>query len=520
MTKKRFNLRNVVTIVISLAVTVMIAGCSKDNGNDPNNVVIQNVALTGTVRDVSGSPLSGVTVTTGTLSAITDSNGTFSFTQAGTINDRAVVKFEKSGYFTLTRSGDKEDEMYFEAMLYPKGNSAISLQTDFDASAAKTLQIGGVKIELPASCFANADGSAYNGTVRADVLLFNLADSVKTPQMASGGDLTCITAKNSVEMLIPIGMVDVELTDNNGNLLKIKDKTDIPISFSAPSGGNFPASIPQWTFDNVKGMWTEDGLLSLQGNMYSGTVSHFSPHAGGKSLKVFKLTVHTTECDDKPAAGADITIIAELLSSDALAPLPWEFTKVTNSSGDCSVKIPAGIWVYTVGIYKGEAQSYHFTSDNSGKQIVYLKFDNGCGGVDLTFNLKPGPSSNSFIIECVPAMPEPKKEYSVVFNDRQAPDYFLGTGAALRLTAFTFTQTSGSVFDGISGIYEQWGWNKDFTQYTYVLSHSLTQPWSGNVKMENTDIFMANGSGKSIMNMLNIKSITIGQNTPVSLSLK
>ena len=203
-----------------------------------------------------------------------------------------------------------------------------------------------------------------------------------------------------------------------------------------------------------------------------------------------------------------------------LSPLGYEFlyeTYFTNSAGDCSVTVPKTWSKWTVNVsYKGQNQRQAFTQGNMGKQVVSFKFDNGCNGFDLTFNLKPGPSSNSFIIECVPAMPEPKQEYG--FDDRKTPDFFLGYGSVLQLAAFNFTQTSGNVFDGISGVYEQWGWNADFTQYTYVLSHSMTvSTWKGNVTMMNTDIFMANGQGQAILNYLNINSITIGQNTPVPL---
>jgi hypothetical protein len=351
------------------------------------------------------------------------------------------------------------------------------------------------------------------------VLLYNLADSVKTPLMAPGGDLTCITTKNSVEMLLPIGMADVEFTDNNGNLLKIKDKTDIPISFSAPSGSNLPATVPQWTFNEAKGIWTEDGSLMLKGNTYTGTVSHFSPRAGGESLKFFKLTVHATECNSKPAADANVTITADCVSSifDDLAPLPWRFTKVTNSSGDCSVKIPAGYWVYIVGAYKGQTQSYRFTSDNSGLQIVKLVFENGCNGYDLTFNLKPGPGSNSIIIQCIPAMP-----LSITAPYQRAPPHaFMDVGDYTNPQGFTYTKTGGDATMPFllfvsDGVYD--GWNADFTEYTYIVDmNGWNGTWIGNVKMTGTtSALVVAGSG----GFFQVKSVTFGTNNPVSLNVK
>jgi len=280
-----------------LLFAAMLFSCSKNmkgsNLTDPVSVATQNVALTGLVKDVGGNPLSGVNVTTGTMSDTTGSDGTFSFSQAGTVGNRAVIKFEKSGYFSLTRSGAKADEMYLEVMMSPKGNNgSISLQSDFDAASEKTLQVGGIKIELPASAFSKADGSAYSGKVRADVL--NLGSgNANTALMMPGGDLA---TDKSDEMVLPIGMVDVVFTDNTGNLLKIKDNTNVKMTYAAPAGAtNLPSSIPLWTFDEAKGIWIEEGSATLQGNAYTGTVSHFTKKGAGRREKTAIMQIHATE---------------------------------------------------------------------------------------------------------------------------------------------------------------------------------------------------------------------------------
>ena len=366
-----------------------LAGCPGespiDNPDDPNNpetpvnVVMQNIALTGTVKDAGGNPLSGVKVTTGSVNATTGSDGKFSFTQAGTVNSRAVIKFEKSGYFTLTRSGNKADEMNVEVMMSPKGNTSNSLQADLDASTAKTLQIGGVKIELPASCFVDAKGAAYSGAVRVDVL--NLGSgNANTALMIPGGDLA---TDKSDEMMLPVGMVDAVFTDNAGNLLKIKDNTNVKMTWPAPSGvTNLPSSIPLWTFDEARGIWLEEGSATLQGNVYTGTVSHFTPKGAGRRSKTAIMQIHATECDDKPAAGASVTFY-DVYNEDAmLSPLGYDFlwmTYFTNGKGDCSVTVPKSWSKWTVNVsYKGQSKGQAFTQGNMGGQSVYFKFDNGC----------------------------------------------------------------------------------------------------------------------------------------------
>ena len=383
--KRCLSIVNYQLSILLLLAAMLFAGCSKDtpvdNPDDPNNpsnpdtpvnVVMQSVALTGLVKDASGIPLSGVKVTTGSLNATTGKDGTFSFTQAGTVDSIAVVKFEKSGYFTLTRSGDQADAMYIEAMMYPTGNSDISLQTTFDASAAKSLQAGGVTIDLPAGCMAKADGSAYSGTVKADVL-YLAPDNANAAAMMPGGDLTCIRSDNSKELVMPIGIMNAVFTDNAGNPLEIKSKTDVKISFPALSGAT-DASIPLWTFSEPKGVWVEEGTVALQGNSYTGTVTHFTGYAAGKPEKSVTIQVHATACD-KPASGASV-----MIEYYGWIYMDWGSIAngMTNGSGDCILKAPVNTNISIQTTYNGKSQVTSFETENYGLQIVYVKFDDGC----------------------------------------------------------------------------------------------------------------------------------------------
>ena len=381
--KQKSSIVNRKLSIILLLAAILFAGCKEntpvDNPDNPVNVVMQNLALNGIVKDASGKPLSGVKVTTGTLNATTGNDGTFTFSQAGTVNNRAIVKFEKSGYFTQTRSGDKADEMYIEAMLYRKGNDSISLQTDFDASAAKTLQVGGIKIELPAGCMAKADGSAYNGTVRADVLDLSFANK-NAAWMMPCSDLACVRSDKSEKMIMPYGIMDVVFTDNAGNPLKIKDKTNIPISFPAPSGAT-DASIPLWSFDEATGVWVEDGALTYQGNVYTGTVSHFSPKAAGLAKDQVTVTIQATACNE-PASGTRI-FIDYYGWYDEYPGEGLVNSGTTNSSGLCKLKVPANEKITINTTYDGKGRAISFQTGNSDSPTVIVKFDENCENDDF-----------------------------------------------------------------------------------------------------------------------------------------
>ena len=239
----------------------------------------QDVMLQGLVRDVDGNPISNVMVVTGSTSTYSASDGTFSFQRALVVNDRAVIRFEKNGYFPLTRSGVKQDEMFIDAVLYSKGNSDISVQTTFYASEPQILEVqAGMKVELPASSLMRADdGTPYDGVAVVDMFYLD-PNNENFANLMPGGDLIAIRSDDSEVMLISWGMVNVNLTDDFGNPLQIKTGQSAEVTFPIPSGmeNNPPYQIPLWHFDEDMGIWTETGIATLQGNVYIGEVTHFS----------------------------------------------------------------------------------------------------------------------------------------------------------------------------------------------------------------------------------------------------
>ena len=313
-------------LVAATVVAIVFAACTENNVLDGSKM--QNTTLQGIVCDVSGNPLSGVRVVTGSLSATTSGEGTFSFTQAEVVNSRAVIKFEKSGYYTLTRSRVNESDMFINAVLYPQGNSNISLQTSFDASSAKILEVSGMKVELPASSIMRADGSAYTGTVNANMLYLD-PNNANFANMMPGGDLAAIRTDNSEVMLISWGMTNVNLTDNTGKSLQIKSGSTAELSFPIPAGmdNNPPATIPLWHFDEDKGIWIESGAATRQGNVYVGTVTHFS--WVNLDVPATRVTIKgkVIDCKNAPVQFAGVKV----------EQVAWTYT---NSIGEYSVFVP------------------------------------------------------------------------------------------------------------------------------------------------------------------------------------
>ena len=322
-------MRTLTKLVFLMAMMMIaIGGCKKDNPNEGNSSgKMQKVELSGKVTDINGLPIEGVTVKTGSLSATTDNKGKFNFDKANVVDKRAIIKFEKKGYFTITRSGVKENEMFIKVVMTEKGNSDISLQTKFSASSAKTLEIKGMKVDVSADGIMRADGSAYKGEVTVDMLYLD-PNYENFDEMMPGGDLAGIREDGSESLLVSYGMTEAIFTDNKGNPLQLKSGEPAEVTFPIPEGmdNNPPETIPLWHFDEDKGIWIEDGYATLQGNVYVGTVTHFSWVNLDDPKKRVTLKGKVIDCNDDPVPFVKVS--AEQTAS------------YTNSKGEWSVIVP------------------------------------------------------------------------------------------------------------------------------------------------------------------------------------
>jgi len=309
-------------LAMMMIAAVLLVSCNKDvepdNPDEPENpdnpevpvvVELRNAAVSGLVLDIDGQPVQGVSVKSGSLSASTGADGTFTFSQVGVVGDRSVISFDKSGYFPIIRSGVKKDEINIEVVLYRKGNSDISLRENFSASEAATLEVAGMEVSIPAGALVKADGAAFTGEVTAELLYLD-PNNDNFGALMPGGDLAAIRSNNSEVQLISYGMVDVRLTDNNGNPLQLAKNTESEMTFPIPEGmeNNPPASIPLWYFNEETGLWVEEGAATLSGNVYVGKVSHFSWHNIDWPELRIEIKGTITDCNGNPLERIKITL--------------------------------------------------------------------------------------------------------------------------------------------------------------------------------------------------------------------
>ena len=224
----------------------------------------------GVIIDENENPLSGVDVSIGSKSTLTDANGVFFIEDANVFEKHAYIKAIKSGYFLGSRALVPTDGVNHIRIMMLRKNVVGS----FDASTGGTVAGDGVEIEFVGGV-VDANGTIYTGQVDVAINFIDpegehLADEM--PGNLLGAD------ENGGNILATYGMVAVELNDASGNELQLAEGSDAIVTFplSTTMAGSAPNEIPLWHFDEVKGYWVKEGSAQLQGNKYVGAVSHFS----------------------------------------------------------------------------------------------------------------------------------------------------------------------------------------------------------------------------------------------------
>lgn len=259
-----------------------------DGGINPPELVegrMEDIALSGIVRDASGTPIEGVSIVSGSSAATTNTDGFFEFDQIQVVsvpNDRSVVRFSKEGYFDVVRSMDADDDAAdgasWEVVMCRKENNDFTSIKTYSSSSDQTLQAGEMKIDMPQDGYkVDGTGAGYTGKVKSEMVYLD-PNNERFSEMMPGGDLAAVRSDNSSAQLVSYGMTDLNMYAENGDKLQLKDGCKAKLTFPIPAGmgENPPASIPLWSFNEQTGLWEEEGSAALQGNVYVGEVAHFS----------------------------------------------------------------------------------------------------------------------------------------------------------------------------------------------------------------------------------------------------
>lgn len=226
----------------------------------------------GTVINKNNLPIVGVTITIGNEIAVTDSNGVF-IIRSTNVNKRfGYIKAEKVGYINGSRSVVPSEGTNKVTIMLLEANVAGTVNSGTSETVALA---DGSSVSFDGN-FIKEDGSAYSGSV--NVIMHHLDPADEDMPLKMPGMLYAQNENGAERMLQTLGMLAVELRGTNGEDLNLAEgsTSEIKMPVDASLMGIAPATIPLWYFDEVNGYWKEEGQATLQGNMYVGTVSHFS----------------------------------------------------------------------------------------------------------------------------------------------------------------------------------------------------------------------------------------------------
>lgn len=255
--------------LLSISIS-LLPGCEKNVVSPTENYGM----ITGVVKNTSGSFIEGVTISVADNSVVSDNNGHFSMRiMANT--DRLVVNFTKQGYSITSKIAKIQVglESYLEAVMKAYENS-VTISSGIGGKATTS---NGGSVIIDANALVDFHGNPYSGQATIGITTFD--PTKETELNCFPGAFEGVTASGDVKHFESYGFIDIAIMDNNGNTLQLASgqtaMVEIPIAPNLISTA--PSSIPRWYYDTTDGRWHEDGSAIKTGNVYRGSVTHFSP---------------------------------------------------------------------------------------------------------------------------------------------------------------------------------------------------------------------------------------------------
>lgn len=269
-------MRRLFSHIIGIILAVIANSCVGSNTNRPEEAPHTSTPISGKIYDENGNVLNGATVLSGDNQATTDFSGQFNINVDTIIGNRYVLRIKKDGYFDRIYSKMVSDTMGYPIQLIKKEPSKFVTLKKFNANEGVIIEANGATVTIPESSLAKNDGSDYNGTVDISVVYLSPTESPAMEPLMPGADLMAIANDGDTVPLISYGMVNVEMSDEDGNPLQLKDGCEAYLKYPAPKGFTSHDTIPLWYFNEENGLWVEEGYTTRQGDEYVGSVRHFT----------------------------------------------------------------------------------------------------------------------------------------------------------------------------------------------------------------------------------------------------
>jgi len=254
----------------------------------------------GKVVDSYDSPLGDVTVAVAGKSAATNDQGWFSISDIAA-NNRALVTFSKDGYVTTQKITEVRvgDSSFLDVTMVQAG-AAQSL----DAATGGTITQGDGSVIIEANSLVNAQGAPVTDT--AEVSLTPFDPTVESNREAFPGNFAGLVGSEE-KPFESYGFMDVTVTGSGPLQLASGKTATIEIPIPATDVASAPDTIDLWYYDNTDGYWKNEGTATKVGNVYSGTVTHFSTWNADFLYDQAYITGRVVDAENIQQVGATVT---------------------------------------------------------------------------------------------------------------------------------------------------------------------------------------------------------------------
>jgi hypothetical protein len=289
----------------------------------------------GLIVDEQNQPLSNVTVKMNGKTSTTDANGVFTLSNVYVKERFAYLTAEKEGYLSGSRTLITHESLNtLKIMLVAPTTFTIP------SGVESTVTVGNTTVKFDGA-FSTENGQPYNGVVKVLTSDMPANDPYVFDKMP--GSLFAIDAQGQYKGLETFGMVTVELKDANNKKLQLTNghKAEITMNITPEQLEKAPATMPMWWFDEVAGLWREEGFSTKVGAKYVGNVSHFTRWNNDVAFQVVSLTVIAKNYDGTIAQGIRCEIFRPSVTGlTTYHNIPLILLGVTGATGKLTVGVP------------------------------------------------------------------------------------------------------------------------------------------------------------------------------------
>ena len=301
---------------------LIVSGCKKEDDivANSNTTIFTPTIMTnvkGIILDENQNPISGVTVNIGNSNSTSSSdNGLFTFDNISVLENRSMISFEKDGYFNTSRALEINNNVSNYLRIVMDDQQIVG---NFSSSLGLNLSHDGVSLEFPSNSYSNSDGSTYYGNINVSVNKIS-PESDNFSMRVPGGDLRATTTEGEDMRLYSYGMIDVVLTGDNGESVNTTagSNTQIRMPIANNMLASAPNEIPLWHYDDLTGIWIEEGIAIKSGSEYIGNVSHFSYWNWDYPTEEAGVYGTVLDCEGSPIANILVVIGQQSVSTNSL----------------------------------------------------------------------------------------------------------------------------------------------------------------------------------------------------------